>query len=83
MRQKIGVDAFSLVAARFWWYVLQPGRNMPVGGAQAIHAAPGQHVWAWRHHQAGFIPAARREDDRGDPAGPADARFVVSFPEMS
>jgi hypothetical protein len=78
------VDAFSLFAARFWWYVRQPGRNIPAGGAQAIHAAPGaaRPGLPSPPDRASF-QLRRREDDRGDPAGPADARFVVSFPEMS
>ena len=53
--KNVGPNAFSLVATLFWLHRLQPGRNMLVSGARAVHVAPEQHVWAHRHNQTGII----------------------------
>lgn len=55
VKNQEGANAFSLVAALIWLYMLQPGRNMLASEGQAIHAAPEQHVWAYRHNQTGII----------------------------
>ena len=51
----VGANAFPLVAALFWLYMLQPDRNMLVSGVLAAYVAPEQHVWAYRHNQIGII----------------------------
>jgi hypothetical protein len=54
----VGANAFLLVAALFWLYMLQSDRNMLVSGVRAVDVASEQHVWAYCHGQKGIIRAA-------------------------
>lgn len=40
----VGADAFPLVAALHWMYMLQPDRKLLVSVVRAVHVAPEQHV---------------------------------------
>jgi hypothetical protein len=51
----VGANAFPLVAALFWLYILQPEQKLLVTGVLVVHAAPEQHVWKHRHNQTGII----------------------------